>query len=344
MKYGHLVHAGATAQAVVRRYRQSLAERASDAVEQAIHDFYAEVETTNWPNARKQFLQAMADIEAEWRLAADQGPGYDPVLTRRATPDYTKDGFRHDLTDVSKDEWTGTVAVLDEEAARISETEIGPWDMKPGLLAGPNVRISKKGVLYNTVLMRHQTPGTVGKHGRAMPEEIYEHAKTMEPWITRGVSSRTTGAAYVRKAGRLLGMPRRLNTTIQSGETLQPHGITKDNQVRIPWENPPEALITIGEHVFVDRTGMSRRYEHTASIYAGMRRMSQVYEKAQQQRYTTFRRVSANSDPDSWWHSGLKRNPITEVVAKRAAEIVRLALQRGLMTDLGQMMERAAEA
>lgn len=47
-------------------------------------------------------------------------------------------------------------------------------------------------------------------------------------------------------------------------------------------------------------------YTHKSSIYAGMVRNETAYDKTVQNSYSTFRRVSSNSDPNSWIHKGIQ--------------------------------------
>lgn len=45
-------------------------------------------------------------------------------------------------------------------------------------------------------------------------------------------------------------------------------------------------------------------YQHKSNIYDGLQRIVKSYKKATQSQYFTFRRVSNNSDPLSWYHPG----------------------------------------
>ena len=47
-------------------------------------------------------------------------------------------------------------------------------------------------------------------------------------------------------------------------------------------------------------------YKHKSSIYEGMIKKTAAYGSTTQNTYVTFRRVSENSDPDSWIHSGIQ--------------------------------------
>lgn len=46
-------------------------------------------------------------------------------------------------------------------------------------------------------------------------------------------------------------------------------------------------------------------YKHKSSIYEGLQKVTSAYGKTTQNTYMTFRRVSENSDPNSWIHKGM---------------------------------------
>lgn len=68
-------------------------------------------------------------------------------------------------------------------------------------------------------------------------------------------------------------------------------------------------------------------YRHKASIYEGLVKKSAAYNVAIQNTYHSFRRVSKNSDPLSWIHSGIEAHNL----AKKAIE----------QTDVEQIVENA---
>lgn len=47
-------------------------------------------------------------------------------------------------------------------------------------------------------------------------------------------------------------------------------------------------------------------YQHKNKIYDGLTRIVKSYQNSTQSQYMTFRRVSDNSDPLSWWHPGFE--------------------------------------
>lgn len=53
-------------------------------------------------------------------------------------------------------------------------------------------------------------------------------------------------------------------------------------------------------------------YQHKTNKYNGMVRIVKSYQKTTQSQYMTFRKVSNNSDPMSWWHPGYNGVKIAE--------------------------------
>lgn len=53
-------------------------------------------------------------------------------------------------------------------------------------------------------------------------------------------------------------------------------------------------------------------YQHKSSIYQGVSKRTGAYEKVTQNTYVSFRRVSENSDENSWMHKGLEAGNFLE--------------------------------
>ena len=53
-------------------------------------------------------------------------------------------------------------------------------------------------------------------------------------------------------------------------------------------------------------------YKHKHSIYEGIQKASKTYQSAKQSGYVTFRRVSSNSDKNSWIHKGFQARRLAE--------------------------------
>lgn len=75
--------------------------------------------------------------------------------------------------------------------------------------------------------------------------------------------------------------------------------LTKD-QIASPYDIPSS------RKKIVLPTKTIPEYTHKSSIYEGMVKKTAPYEKTTQNTYMTFRRVSENSDPNSWIHRGIQ--------------------------------------
>lgn len=79
--------------------------------------------------------------------------------------------------------------------------------------------------------------------------------------------------------------------------------------------------------------GMSPRLRghHKTDIYAGMIRQEHTYARATQAQYRTWRRVSLNSDPQSWEHPGINAVRIFDEASaygsKVAAHLIGMAMK-----------------
>lgn len=308
---------------------------------------YNAVETYSWDNAKRAFYEAMMMVQEQMVEAAERGSSYDARLTRHALPGYI--AMDTTVEEQSDTVYEGMVQVIDREAARISEEEIPPWNMKEGLLTGPNAQttVTKKGkvVRYNTILFRHQTPGTTGLHGLPMPKAVFKAAKSLEPWENTASTTATWNSGFMQAGNRLLRVGGKRYSTTKKGEILTEGGAynPETGEMRKPWKHKPKEMSKLGEHSFVSGSGgesVDRYYQHKSSIYEGMVKVTQFYEQESQQHYLTFRRVSDNSDDNSWWHNGLKRNPISEVVDERTEkdEVVLKAMIQGAEADIVELM------
>jgi hypothetical protein len=156
------------------------------------------------------------------------------------------------------------------------ENGLAPFDMKPGLLSGPNSRATKdRGGRYNTVPFRHGTPGVTGRNFAAMPKNVYSKVKGL-------TGARTTpGKGTVKTGGR--------------GPSFGDLG--------------KRSMLPV-------KGGRPGAYTWKSSPYAGMVRSTKKYQTATQSQYTTFRRVSSKSDPNSWWHPGFRAVRLAPQVVK----------------------------
>ncbi|MBJ7437025.1 MAG: hypothetical protein JHC54_15375 [Acinetobacter sp.] len=148
------------------------------------------------------------------------------------------------------------------------------FDMKEGFAKSNKVKHNKKGGWYLTVPMRHGTPGIVGESSvfsTIMPQSVYVAVRN------NTVSNKTS-----------------VNGQRQVGTGLAASDLPvefQDKKVRGAFSDR------------ITRTTFDA-YEHKSPIYQGLRRDEKTYENATQGQYTTFRRVSANSDKNAWIHRG----------------------------------------
>lgn len=285
-----------------------------------------------WPETFAAFREAMQEVHAAMLHAASNPGEYG--LARKATP-----GYRDSLSDHQawREEAEGGALrisiVPDPREAEISEGEVAPFDMKPGLLSGPNAKVGESG-RYNTVMFRHATPGTAGRAGKPMPKEIHDVAKKLKGYRTMGDlwNKGKSDAATARAALKA------------EGETLTPQGAVSrgadgQREVRNIFgkRGAPGALTKIEK----SWTG----YEHTASIYSGMRRYEKLFAESgarQTTGYRTFRRVSDNSDDEAWVHPGLPENPICDTISELMHDSVVDAVDIGIERDIEAMLEYRA--
>lgn len=156
---------------------------------------------------------------------------------------------------------------------KMIEEGASPFDIKQGLLKSPKVKIGKNGGRYITVPFRHGVPTTIGDSdvfNNKMPEKVHDVIKSKAPSIpTSGGGSRTAGL-------KLSEIPTEYQTPAKRAEIKDDDGKT-----------------------------LFKEYEHKTSIYQGMTKQQDGVTG--QNTYQSFRRVSDNSDPDSWIHGGIEQ-------------------------------------
>lgn len=191
---------------------------------------------------------------------------------------------------VSRQQYVDSIVVVDEGFARGAVVLLGEhpnsleegfesFDMKPGLLAGPNAKTNKSGGRYNVVPFSFGTPGSLEENfsGGILPKPVYTAVKD-KPFERSlpggGKASKTLSIDEIPKAFR------------------EP----QVKQVKLP-----------GSKTF-------QEYQHKHSIYEGVSKMQDPTTK--QNRYGSFRAVSTNSDPLSWIHPGVEAKKIAESALK----------------------------
>lgn len=159
------------------------------------------------------------------------------------------------------------------------EQGLDAYDMKEGLLSGPNSRPTKSGGRINIVPFTFGTPGSLAENfSNILPSAVHEviKSKPMDQSLPGGgVSTRPLKEEEVPQAFR------------------QP----QKKSVKLPQAKD------------------AKEYQHKSSIYAGVRKIQD--SATGQNRYTSFRAVSSNSDPNSWLHPGIEANNLAEVTLNR---------------------------
>lgn len=75
-------------------------------------------------------------------------------------------------------------------------------------------------------------------------------------------------------------------------------------------------------------------YNHKNNIYDGMRKVIHSYKNSAQSQYVTFRRVSNNSDPSSWYHPGFKPISLIPKVASNVQSNLEKSVEAVISTML----------
>lgn len=78
----------------------------------------------------------------------------------------------------------------------------------------------------------------------------------------------------------------------------------------------------------------SRGYEWQNGPYAGMVNTAETKEGKQHSTFRTFRVISENSDPDSWWHPGVKSNDVIGSVINYVQPYIREGIQRAAKAEV----------
>lgn len=189
----------------------------------------------------------------------------------------------------SRDEYVRGIQVIDQGRFKGAvvltgffpvalETGISAYDMKEGLLKGKNAKVSKSGTRYNTVPFRFSTPGALGESAifsSKLPEEVYR-AIMDKPFVRK-----VQGGGIATQGLKVDEIPVKFRAAI-----TRPAPVRQPLPIRF------------------------KEYTHKSSIYKGVSRVNDPVTG--QNRYTSFRRVSDNSDPNSWVHPGFDAKNLGE--------------------------------
>lgn len=178
----------------------------------------------------------------------------------------------------SRQQYISNINVVDEGFAKGAvvltgwlpnavEQGLDAYDMKTGLLNGPNSRSTKSGRM-NVVPFSFGTPEALAENfSNILPQEVYEIIKAKPQ--TQSISG-----------GGISSRP------LKEEEIPQKFRAPQVKSVKLPQAKDV------------------KEYTHKSSIYQGIRRVKDAV--IGQNRYTSFRAVSTNSDPSSWLHPGIE--------------------------------------
>lgn len=151
-----------------------------------------------------------------------------------------------------------------------------------GFSQSPKAKHDNKGNWYLTIPFRYATPDAIGESevfSGVLPQEIYDLIKTKEPQITNIDGQQ-----------------------IQAGESLSHDEIPEE--FRTPFTRESLIIESIGK-VF-------EQYVSVSSQYEGLMRSEKTYASGTQSTYGTMRRVSNNSNPNSWIHPPILANNFSQ--------------------------------
>jgi len=189
----------------------------------------------------------------------------------------TRSIYQKSLVVVDEGKFSGAVMLVNKFPNMI-ESGCSAFDMKAGFLASSKVKFDKDGKAYITIPLRFATPGAVGESemfSAKMPVEIYDIVKDKPANIQNGEGKRSSGISLsdLKNVPDFLSRPK----------------------VR------PE--IALADKKF-------EAYENKHSIYQGISKFQDSVTG--QNTYKSFRRVSLNSDPNSWIYPGLTAKNISD--------------------------------
>lgn len=167
-----------------------------------------------------------------------------------------------------KDEFSAIIRLTSRisRLALMLEDGADPFDIKEGLEKSKKRKVSLAGNWYIDVPFRFAT----------------SKALAASPVFTGGVAP----SGVIRAAKKA------------AGAAVPVAGLPKKNQEA----KIREAITRKIDNVFYSVP----KYEHKVSVYAGIRRRETGTSKKRSGTYNTFRRVSANSDQNSWIHKGFE--------------------------------------
>lgn len=291
---------------------------------------YFSIRQGGFPSTRKHFENAMIQIRMLWiNIAIGKEPR--PGLNLRMQQKYADAIAASQAWIVDPSDPFTIVISPDQKIAHMCEDFISPYDLKEGILEGPNARhYTQDGKVFKNVPFRHYWGDS--KHPD-MPEEIYNIIKPQSeggqkrPYLIE----RLEVVNFDRKTGKMRTDV--IGTIKKRGDRILEEDIPdsqKENKTRKFWALNKQAksdadpiVKMIGEHT------------RTRSRYTGMIRMEKTYEILKNEpQYMTWRRVSENSPKWSWIHPGFPANRVSDVVIREAYPILKEHVLAGLADDM----------
>ena len=153
-----------------------------------------------------------------------------------------------------------------------------PFDLKDGFAKSSKAKHTKNGGWYLTIPFRWATPGALGENpafANTMPQDVHQLARQLRP------RQSTVGRSSPGQSLASGSLPARHQTRGTRGATSN----------ALTGQNFPA-------------------YQHRSPLLAGLQRNQQTYASATQNTYSTFRRVSSKSDPNSWIHTGIEAHDL----------------------------------
>lgn len=188
----------------------------------------------------------------------------------------TRDEYLNGLEIIKNSKFSRTI-MLNGKLANMIEKGASPFDMKEGFRKSSKVKYSTK----------------KNKNGDV----------SVSWYLTIPFRIGTPGIVGENSAFSSI-MPKQIHSLMQAlptGKSLKkipsPFDIPQTRQEI----NIPESNINFPE------------YTNKSSIYSGMVKNTGAYGKTTQNSYSTFRRVSENSDPNSWIHKGIQAHNLMNV-------------------------------
>lgn len=197
------------------------------------------------------------------------------------------------------------------EIAALYESGQAPWDMKPGLLSGPNAKMGLN-TRYNTVPFRHGVPrkGAAGGHFQTMPQEIYKIVRSNKPkhggrvFVVQDAADKSKSFLVKKsKGGFKSHLTADMNSSVKTGIISRGHRLSGTGDFHRQGK-------VIFPKAGVQGQGHVKKYTWKTGKFEGLVKFSKQYDKGRGGQYMTFRRVSDRSDPSSWYHPGFARIPI----------------------------------